>query len=137
MRISDWSSDVCSSDLEPGFKEITGQGFVIQYKPGAGGAAAWSQLNSMTADGNTIMGFNLPHLFLQPMTGKVGYETDDITVVNVFQLTPNALAVHADSPINTLEESTAAATEGPGRNHVAGKGTPTSHPVAPGPLNRK
>src|SRR3546814_13006993 len=75
MRISDWSSDVCSSDLEPGFKEITGQGFVIQYKPGAGGAAAWSQLNSMTADGNTIMGFNLPHLFLQPMTGTVGYET--------------------------------------------------------------
>src|SRR3546814_14768988 len=87
MRISDWSSDVCSSDLEPSFKEITGQGFVIQYKPGAGGAAAWSQLNSMTADGNTIMGFNLPHLFLQPMTGKVGYETDDITVVNVFTLT--------------------------------------------------
>src|SRR3546814_7848457 len=105
MRISDWSSDVCSSDLEPGFKEITGQGFVIQYKPGAGGAAAWSQLNSMTADGNTIMGFNLPHLFLQPMTGKVGYETDDITVVNVFQLTPHALVVHADSPINTLDRS--------------------------------
>src|SRR3546814_8947031 len=56
---------------EPGFKEVTGHGFVIQYKPGAGGAAAWSQLNSMTADGYTIMGFNLPHLFLQPMTGKV------------------------------------------------------------------
>src|SRR3546814_1311728 len=114
MRISDWSSDVCSSDLvtarlqEPGFKEITGQGFVIQYKPGAGGAAAWSQLNSMTADGNTIMGFNLPHLFLQPMTGKVGYETDDITVVNVFPLTPHALVVHADSPIKRSEEHTSA-----------------------------
>src|SRR3546814_10840043 len=68
----------------------------------------------MTADGNTIMGFNLPHLFLQPMTGKVGYETDDITVVNVFQLTPHALVVHADSPINTLDEYIAAAKEAPG-----------------------
>ncbi|HEY9538670.1 MAG TPA: tripartite tricarboxylate transporter substrate binding protein [Kiloniellaceae bacterium] len=123
-------SDVTARLQEPGFKEITGQGFVIQYKPGAGGAAAWSQLNSMTADGNTIMGFNLPHLFLQPMTGKVGYETDDITVVNVFQLTPHALVVHADSPINTLDEYIAAAKEAPGAITVAGTGTYSANQVA-------
>src|SRR3546814_13450322 len=38
-------SDVTARLQEPGFKEVTGHGFVIQYKPGAGGAAAWSQLN--------------------------------------------------------------------------------------------
>src|SRR3546814_1707114 len=47
-------SDVTARLQEPGFKEITGQGFVIQYKPGAGGAAGWSQPHSMTADGNPI-----------------------------------------------------------------------------------
>src|SRR3546814_19742207 len=84
----------------------------------------------MTADGYTIMGFNLPHLFLQPMTGKVGYETDDITVVNVFQLTPHALVVHADSPIKTLEDYIAAAKEATGAITVAGTGTYSANPVA-------
>src|SRR3546814_18993991 len=64
------------------------------------------------------------------MTGKVGYETDDITVVNVFQLTPHALVVHADSPINTLDEYIAAAKEAPGAITVAGTGTYSANQVA-------
>ena len=76
-------SDVTARLQEPGFNKLTGKGFVIQYKTGAGGAAAWSQLNSLTADGYTLMGINLPHLFLQPMGGKIGYKTEDITVVSV------------------------------------------------------
>src|SRR3546814_2366074 len=84
----------------------------------------------MTADGYTIMGFNLPHLFLQPMTGKVGYETDDITVVNDVQLTPHALVVHADSPIKTLEVYMAAAKEAPGAITRAGTGTYSANQVA-------
>src|SRR3546814_17790345 len=31
MRISDWSSDVCSSDLSVGYEKMTGR-FVIDYK---------------------------------------------------------------------------------------------------------
>src|SRR3546814_19140015 len=63
-------SDVTARLQEPGFKEVTGHGFVIQYKPGAGGAAAWSQHNSMTADRYTIMGLNLPPLLLQTQSGR-------------------------------------------------------------------
>lgn len=123
-------SDVTARLQEPSFKEVTGKGFVIQYKPGAGGATAWSQLNGLTADGYTIMGFNLPHLFLQPMSGKVGYETSDITVVSVFQLTPHALVVNADSPIKTLEDYIAAAKAAPGTITVAGTGTNSANQVA-------
>jgi hypothetical protein len=31
----------------------------------------WAQLNSMTADGYTIVGCNLPHIVLQPLEGTV------------------------------------------------------------------
>ncbi|MEC8173263.1 MAG: tripartite tricarboxylate transporter substrate binding protein, partial [Pseudomonadota bacterium] len=30
------------------FKTITGQDIVVKYRPGGGGAVAWSQLNAMT-----------------------------------------------------------------------------------------
>ncbi|GAB4391793.1 MAG: tripartite tricarboxylate transporter substrate binding protein [Kiloniellaceae bacterium] len=123
-------SDVTARMQEEPFKAVTGKGFVMQYKPGAGGAAAWSQLNGLQDDGYTIMGINLPHLFLQPMSGKVGYKTDDITVVNVFQLTPHALLVNADSPIKTLDDYIAQAKQTPGAITVAGTGSNSANQVA-------
>jgi len=123
-------SDVTARLQEPAFKRITGQSFVFQYKTGAGGATAWSQLNQLPADGYTIMGFNLPHLFLQPMGGNVGYKTEDIEVVYIFQLTPFALVVPADSPIKTLEDYIARAKQAPGSITVAGTGTNSANHVA-------
>jgi tripartite-type tricarboxylate transporter receptor subunit TctC len=123
-------SDVTARLQEPAFKEATGKAFVIQYKTGAGGATAWSQLNGMPADGHTVMGINLPHLFLQPMGGNVGYETDDIEVVYVFQLTPHALVVPAGSPYGTLEDFVEDAKARPGAITVAGTGTNSANQVA-------
>ncbi len=123
-------SDVTARLQEPIFKALTGRGFVIQYRVGAGGATAWSQLNGLPGDGHTIMGINLPHLFLQPMTGKAGYRTDDITVVYVFQFTPHALVVTEDSPIKGLDDFVAAAKKAPGAITVAGTGTHSANQVA-------
>lgn len=123
-------SDVTARMQEEGFKEATGQGFTFQYRAGAGGATGWSQLNQMTADGYNIMGFNLPHLFLQPMSGNVGYETDDIEVVYVFQLTPHALIVPADSPIKSADDFISRAKENPGALTVAGVGTNSAPHIA-------
>ena len=47
----------------------------------------WSQINSMPADGYTIVGVNLPHIVIQPARGA-GYRTRDITVINIFHYTP-------------------------------------------------
>ena len=44
-------SDVSARLQEPFFKKLTGQTVAIQYKAGAGGAAAWSQINSAPGDG--------------------------------------------------------------------------------------
>jgi tripartite-type tricarboxylate transporter receptor subunit TctC len=123
-------SDVTARLQEASFKKITGKSFVIQYMVGAGGATAWSQLNGLPADGHTIMGINLPHLFLQPMEGRVGYKTEDISVLNVFQLTPHALIVPADSPIKSIEDYLAEAKAAPGAITVAGTGSNSANQVA-------
>lgn len=123
-------SDISARLQEPVFKKITGQGLAIQYKPGAGGAAAWSQLNSMPADGYTVMGTNLPHLILQPLEKAVGYQTDDIDTVFWFHFTPDALLVPADSPIKTLKDYIEAAKKAPGATTVSGSGTNSANHLA-------
>jgi tripartite-type tricarboxylate transporter receptor subunit TctC len=123
-------SDISARFQEPVFKKITGQSLAIQYKPGAGGAASWSQLNGMAADGYTVMGTNLPHIVLQPLQKDVGYKTDDLTTVYWFHFTPDALLVPADSPIKDLKGFIAAAKKSPGSLTLSGSGTNSANHLA-------
>jgi len=84
------------------FRSKYGRELIVVNRPGAGGGLAWSQLNSMTADGYTIVGCNLPHIVLQPLEGTVQYKTEDITPVYWFHYTADALIVAADSPFKTF-----------------------------------
>ena len=123
-------SDVSARLQEPFFKKHSGQSLAIQYKAGAGGAAGWAQLNTMPADGYTIMGTNLPHIVLQPMEKDVGYKTDDLTTVYWFHYTPDALLVPADSSITSLAEYVEAAKAAPGTVIVSGSGTKSGNELA-------
>lgn len=123
-------SDISARLQEPVFKKLTGQGLAIQYKAGAGGAAGWSQLNGMQADGYTVMGSNLPHIVVQPLQKDVGYKTDDITTVYWFHFTPDALLVPADSPIKSLKDFIDAAKKAPGTITLAGSGTNSANHLA-------
>lgn len=123
-------SDVSARLQEPVFKKLAGQGMTIQYKPGAGGAAGWSQLNGMSNDGHTVMGTNLPHIVLQPLQKDVGYKTDEITTVFWFHYTPDALLVTADSPIKNLKDFVAAAKAAPGATTLSGSGTNSANHLA-------
>jgi tripartite-type tricarboxylate transporter receptor subunit TctC len=117
-------SDVAARMQQTPFKGITGQDLIVQYMAGAGGAAAWSQLNKMEADGHTIMGTNLPHIILQPLQSKeTGYQTEDLTNVYFFQYTPDALIVPANSPHQTVDDFVKAAKDQPGAVITAGSGT--------------
>jgi tripartite-type tricarboxylate transporter receptor subunit TctC len=118
-------SDVTARLQEPALKALSGKDVVIQYNPGAGGAKAWASLNKQKADGSVVMGTNLPHIFLQPMQKDVGYKTDDLVHVAIFQLTPDAIIVPADSPFKTLGDLVAAAKKKPGSVILAGSGTNT------------
>ena len=113
-----------------------GQELVVESKPGAGGALAWSQLNSFPGDGYTIMGTNMPHLVLQPLEGNVQYKTDDITNVIFFNYTPDAIVVRTESPFKTYQDFIAAAKAKPDTLSLAGSGTNSANHAAHARLNK-
>ncbi|PRX10859.1 UNVERIFIED_ORG: tripartite-type tricarboxylate transporter receptor subunit TctC [Martelella mediterranea] len=116
-------SDVSARFQQSEWENVTGHPVVIQYQPGAGGAQAWSQLNSIEGDGYTVMGINLPHTILQPLAGSVGYKTEDLTPVYYFHYTPNAIFVRKDSEFQSLEQLVEYAKENPGLVTFAGSGS--------------
>src|SRR6185436_8557802 len=109
---------------------------VIESKPGAGGALAWSQLNTFPGDGYTVMGTNLPHIVLQPLEGNVQYKTEDITNVIFFNYTPDAIVVRTESPFKTYQDCVAAAKADPGKINMAGSGTNSANHAANERLNQ-
>ena len=123
-------SDVTARFQEKFWSEVTGQDVVISYKPGAGGATAWSQLGGFDADGYTIMNVNFPHAILQPSIKDVGYQTEDVVPAYVFHYTPDAIVVRADSPYETLQDLIDFATENPGALTFGGSGTNSANHLA-------
>jgi len=129
-------SDIGARLQQGVFKKITGQEMVVESKPGAGGALAWSQLNSMPGDGHSIMGTNLPHLVLQPLEGNVQYKTDDIVNVHFYQYTPDAIIVRNESPFRTYEDLVKAAKDQQDKITFAGSALNSANHVAHTRLNR-
>ncbi|MCF3934079.1 tripartite tricarboxylate transporter substrate binding protein [Acuticoccus sp. M5D2P5] len=123
-------SDISARFQQSEWEAVTGQQVVIQYQPGAGGAQAWSQLNSLSGDGYTIMGINLPHTVLQPLAGSVGYQTEDLTPVHYFHYTPDAIFVRAESEFTSLEQLVEYAKANPGLVTFAGSGSNSSNNLA-------
>ena len=97
-------SDVMARWQQTIFRNKYKHDLIVINKPGAGGGLAWSQLNSLSADGYTIMGCNLPHIVLQPLEGQVQYKTADITPVYWFHYTADAIIVAADAPYKSLAD---------------------------------
>jgi len=114
---------------QPVFKTITGQDLVVKYRPGGGGAVAWSQLNAMSGDGHTIVGVNLPHILLQPLRGA-SYKTEDITTVHIFHYTPHAILVRKESHYENLESLIAKMNAQPGKVSFSGSGRGTANHLA-------
>lgn len=110
--------------------EVLGRKVIIDYKVGDGGAAGWRELTRAKPDGYTFAGFNIPHIILQPMQQDVGYRTEQIVPIMVFQRTPLGLAVLKTSPIQTLEELIAHAKKNPGAVTIGGSGTYTGYHMA-------
>ncbi len=123
-------SDVSARLQQPFFKKMFGQDLVVSYKPGGGGAVGWSQLNTMPADGYTIMGVNLPHIIIKPMQRDVGFKTDDLGVFYFFHYTPDAIVVRKDSPFKTVKDLVDYAKKNPGRVTFSGSGRGTANDLA-------
>ena len=109
---------------------------IIQYKPGAGGALMWTQMNQLAADGTTVVGINLPHIVFQPIEGQVQYKTQDITPVFWYHYTPDILVVTEKSPIHNFKEFLAAAKAKPGTLSLGGSGSNSANHAAHERMNK-
>ena len=128
-------SDIAARFQQAVWRKKFGQELIVESKPGAGGALAWTQLNTFPGDGYTLMGTNLPHIVLQPLEGNVQYKTEDITTVHFFQYTPDGIVVRNESPFKTYQDLIAAAKANPGKLNMAGSGTNSANHAANERLN--
>ncbi len=129
-------SDITARMQAQVFSQKYKQQMVVINRPGAGGGLVWSQLNSLSADGYTIAGVNLPHIFLQPLEGNVQYKTDDIQPVFFFQYTADAIVVPDASPLKSYQDLVKAARAEPERVTLAGSGTFSANHMAHERLNK-
>ena len=129
-------SDIGARLQQGVFKKITGQDLVVESKPGAGGALAWSTLNTYPGDGYTIMGTNLPHIVLQPLEGNVQYSTDDVVNVHFYHYTPDAIIVRNESPFKNYQDLLKAAKEQQDRMTFAGSALNSANHLAHTRLNK-
>ncbi|HYL80121.1 MAG TPA: tripartite tricarboxylate transporter substrate binding protein [Candidatus Acidoferrum sp.] len=112
---------------QPHLDKLLGQKVTIDYKVGGGGALGWRELVRAKPDGYTIAGFNIPHVILQPLQQEVGYKTEQMEPVAIFQRTPLALAVLNTSPFKTLGDLIDYAKKNPGVVTLGGSGTFTGY----------
>jgi tripartite-type tricarboxylate transporter receptor subunit TctC len=123
-------SDVMARWQQTVFRNKYKHEMIVVNRPGAGGALAWTQLNSLSTDGYTIMGCNLPHIVLQPLEGQVQYKTADITPVYWFHYTADAIIVAADGPYKTFADLVKAAKAKPGELSFGGSATFSANHLA-------
>ena len=115
---------------QPYLDKILKQKVIIDYKVGGGGALGWRELARSKPDGYTVAGFNVPHIILQPLQQEVGYKTEQIIPVVLFQRTPLALTVLATSGFKTYQEFIDHARKNPGKLTIGGSGTFSGYHMA-------
>ncbi len=123
-------SDIAARFQSQAFKKKYGQDFIVESKPGGGGALAWSQANGFPGDGYTWISTNLPHLVLQPLEGNVQYKTDDIHNVYFYHYTPDAIVVRNESPFKTYQDFIKAAKVKADAVSIAGSGLNSANHAA-------
>lgn len=102
---------------------MRGQKILIDYKAGGGGALGRRELVKSRPDGYLMAGINIPHIILQPLQQEVGYKTEQIVPISLFQRTILALAVLNTSQFKTLEQFIDCAKKSPGALTAGGAGT--------------
>jgi tripartite-type tricarboxylate transporter receptor subunit TctC len=124
-------SDVEARLQQPYLEKILGVKIVVEYKPGAGGALAWTQFAKAKPDGYTVCGINIPHIILQPLSQKdAAFKTEDLKPLAIFESTPIGLAVKKGSKISTVKEFIDYAKANPGKITVGISGKLTGHHMA-------
>lgn len=125
-------TDIVARAILKTAEKYTGKGFVVDNRPGAGGAIGFTALAGASKDGYTIGFINAPTIIMNPiqLADKVKYKLDDFVPIANFVSDPGVLAVNADSPIKTFKDFVEQAKANPNKVRMAYGGPGTSESLA-------
>jgi len=109
--------------------EAWGQPVVVENRAGAGGNIGTDAVAKAAPDGYTLLSVGPGSLIINPLLGKVPYDTArDFAPVTLMARAPNALVAHPSLPANSVKELIALARLQPGRiNYGSGGNGSTPH----------
>jgi tripartite-type tricarboxylate transporter receptor subunit TctC len=112
--------------------EKFGQPFIVENKPGAGGAVAGGQVAHATPDGYTIMFTPNSMILLTPLVQKINFDPDkELKPVTNVGTGSQVIAVKRSLGVKTLGEFLAYAKAHPGKLNFAVAGTNNISHLAP------
>jgi tripartite-type tricarboxylate transporter receptor subunit TctC len=108
------TTDVILRVIAPHLERSLGQPFVVDTRPGAGGAVGTAAAAGAAPDGHTVLITNTGPLAVAPtLMPNAGYDpARSFTYITMFGGAPLLCAVAANSPIRTLADYAAAARRG-------------------------
>ena len=108
-------TDIAARVILKAAEKYFGGTFVVDNRPGAGGAIGFTAIATAPKDGYTIGMINPPTVLLNPIQlgDKVKYKLEDFYPIANFVSDPGACAVPNGSPFKTLQDAIDAARKSP------------------------
>jgi tripartite-type tricarboxylate transporter receptor subunit TctC len=125
------TTDILARSLATGLSSRLGKQFIIENKPGAGGALGTASVARSDADGYTLLFAPALVLSVHPQARKdTGYDPNALVPVCQTFTNAMALAVAPESPIKNVADLVAAAKQKPGALNYGHQGILTSPHLA-------
>ncbi|NGM21907.1 tripartite tricarboxylate transporter substrate binding protein [Roseomonas stagni] len=123
------ASDILSRTVAAALQEQTGQSFLVENRPGAGGVLGSDFVAKSAPDGYTWLTTNVgPQAIFRELVRNMPYDTrNDFRHVTVIGTLPVVLIVNKDLPFRTLADYVAAAKARPGAINFGSGGNGTLH----------
>lgn len=115
--------DTISRILAQRLTERMGQQFIVENRPGAGGAVGSEAVARATADGHTLLTISIAHAVIPASHKNLSYDpVRDLVPITVLVNAPNVLAMHPSLPARSIKELIALARAKPGELYYASSG---------------
>src|SRR6476659_6236816 len=126
------ATDIAARVVAQKLQESLNQPFVIENKPGAGGAIGADIVAKSTADGYTLLAASSGPISIMPNLQKVPYDPlKDLQPVSLIAMAPFALVTHPSFPATNAAEFVALVRANPDKYTFSSSGTgATAHLVS-------